>query len=43
MVAGSEEGKLVNVEKVLLVDSVEEVIKGSGEAILVSSVVGLDL
>ena len=43
MVAGSEEGKLVGsdegklVEKVLLVDSVEEVINGSGEAMLVSS------
>ena len=34
---GSVEGKLVNVEKVLLVDSVEEVINGSGEAMLVSS------
>ena len=37
MVAGSDEGKLVGVEKVLLVDSVEEVINGSGEAMLVSS------
>ena len=37
MVAGSVEGKLVGVEKVLLVDSVEEVINGSGEAMLVSS------
>ena len=35
---GSDEGKLVgSVEKVLLVDSVEEVINGSGEAMLVSS------